>query len=551
MPQLNACGRCGVHQESSPATRQTAQQSVLWPLGAWLVGILAVFHPTFQSCFRLVQGGLGDSRLVNFTLEHSYRWLMGMQLAEDLWSPPIFFPVQNVATYTDLMLGVAPFYWVWRWLGSDPHTAFQLWMLSCWTLNFVSCYLLFRLGFRISAVGSAVGAHLFAFGNPQYSSLAHPQLGLLFWLVVSLAGLIMMIREPTTPSPARGWIAGVAFWGGLVAQLYSAVYSLAFFVLGLGAATAVALAAGSLRKPFLRAVRKNLVPFLVVTVIAVALATPITARYQATATIIGMHKQQQVHLPNPIGWFLPGQGNRIYGKWQREMAFNVYRGKAQTSGFGAVTLVACLAGLWLGRRRQEVQLIVAGFIGLVFLTVTFPGGWSPWWVVREIVPGTAALRAVARVGLMALFPASLGLAIVVSRFAEKRRWFFAAALILGTGIEQPQNRPKFDKDVAVARVEKIASAVPADAKTFLLVIKGPSWEKYLQDDAAWAALSAGVPTVNGRYGHFPPAYPFRKPWIQDSEDGEAIRANLEAWVTEGGIDPKDAPIIEVVPRSPR
>ena len=209
-----------------------AQQSALWPLGLWLVGILATFYPTFQSGFRFVQGGLGDSRLVNFSLEHSYRWLMGMPLAEDLWSPPIFYPVQNVATYTDLMLGVAPFYWVWRWLGSDPHTAFQLWMLSCWTLNFISCYLLFRHGFRISAVGSSLGAYLFAFGNPQYASLAHQQLAPLFWLVLSIAGLIMMFREPARPWPARGWIAGVAFWGGLVAQLYSAVYSLAFFVLG-------------------------------------------------------------------------------------------------------------------------------------------------------------------------------------------------------------------------------------------------------------------------------------------------------------------------------
>ncbi len=528
-----------------------AQQSALWPLGLWLVGILATFYPTFQSGFRFVQGGLGDSRLVNFSLEHTYRWLMGMQLAEDLWSPPIFYPVQNVATYTDLMLGVAPFYWVWRWLGSDPHTAFQLWMLSCWTLNFISCYLLFRRGFRISAVGSSLGAYLFAFGNPQYASLAHQQLAPLFWLVLSIAGLIMMFREPARPWPARGWIAGVAFWGGLVAQLYSAVYSLAFFVLGLGATTVVVLVSGSLRRPFLIAVKKNFVPFLVVTVIAVAFAAPITARYRATAATVGMRKQTQVHLPKPIGWFLPGEGNRIYGKWQRELALNVYRDSTQTNGFGAVTLMACVAGLWLGRRRREVQLVVAGAVGLVLLTITFPGGWSPWWVVRDLVPGTAALRAVARVGLMALFPAALGLAIVVSRIAEKRHWFFAAVLILCAVIEQPQRWQIFDKDAVVSRIERIASAVPADAKTFLLVLKGPSWDEYLHDDAAWAALAAGVPTVNGRYGHFPPAYPFRTPWIRGSQGGGEIREILDAWVIRGGVDPEAAAMIEVAPKPQR
>ncbi len=537
-----------MNPEPATAPQWTIRQSPVWPVGLWLPGILVAFYPTLHSGFRLVQGGLGDSRLVNFTLEHSYRWLMGMQLADNLWSPPIFFPVQNVATYTDLMLGAAPFYWVWRWLGNDPHTAFQLWMLVCWTLNFVSCYLLFRYGLGISAVGSSLGAHLFAFGNPQYSSFAHQQLGPMFWLVLTLAGLVMMFHRPEESLPARRWIGTVAFWGGLVAQLYTAVYLLAFFMLGLAAAAAVVLVAGPIRKPFFVAVKRNLVPFLVVTVIAVAVATPITVRYRATAASIGMHEQRQIHLPKAAGWFLPGDGNRFYGKWQRGMGLSVHRGRAQTNGFGPITLIACVAGLWLGRKRPEVQLIVAGFVGLVILTITFPGGWSPWWVVREVVPGTAALRAVARVGLTALFPAAVGLAIVVDRLAEKRRWIIAATLILGAVIEQPQRRPNYDKASAVERVERIASLVPADAKTFLLVIRGPSWEKHVHDDAAWTAFSSGIPTVNGRYGHFPPGYPFRTPWIQGSEEGDEIRDHLAAWVTEGGFAPGAAAMIDVPPR---
>jgi hypothetical protein len=152
---------------------------------------------------------------------------------------------------------------------------------------------------------------------------------------------------------------------------------------------------------------------------------------------------------------------------------------------------------------------------------------------------------------MALFPAALGLAIVVSRIAEKHRWFFAAALILCAVIEQPQKWQYFDKDAAVPRIERIASAVPADAKTFLLVVKGPAWDKYLHDDAAWAALAAGVPTVNGRYGHFPPAYPFRTPWIRGSQGGGEIRENLDAWVIRGGVDPEAAAMIEVAPKPQR
>jgi hypothetical protein len=92
---------------------------------ALAVGLVVSCWETLTSGFRLVQGDLGDTRLINFTLEHSYRWLMGMPLAEDLWSPPIFFPIRSTAFYTDLLLGVAPLYWPWRWLGCEPETAYQ------------------------------------------------------------------------------------------------------------------------------------------------------------------------------------------------------------------------------------------------------------------------------------------------------------------------------------------------------------------------------------------------------------------------------------------
>jgi len=520
------------------------------PALSWAVGLLVMAWPTFASGFRKVQGGLGDSRLVNFTLEHSHRWLMGMPMAEDLWSPPIFFPVQNVAAYTDLMLGVAPLYWVWRWFGCDPHTAYQLWMLSCWTLNFVACYFVLHLGLRLKAIGAAAGAYLFAFASPRYMSMAHQQLVPQFCLLVTLAGLIMIFGRSRKLSPAGWWIASIAFWFGLVAQLYTAVYPLAFFVLGLATAAAAGLAVRSLREPMLATVKRHAVPLGVVAVIAIAISAPLATRYRTAAGTLGMHSQGQIHLPKPLSWFLPGNSNRVYGKIQKGLDLTDYRGLSQTNGVGGVTLVACAVGLWLGRRRRVVQLMVVGIGGLVLLTITLPGGWSPWWVVRELVPGASALRAVARVGHMSLFPAALGLAIVVDALTTRRRWIIAAVLVFCVVVEQPHRRPSFDKAAAVARVERIAAKVPAEADTFLLVVNGPSWDKYLHDDAAWATLDAGIPTVNGRYGHFPPGYPFRTPWIRQPADEAEIRANLGGWVSENAGAAGGAALIRVAPRPP-
>ncbi len=102
-----------------------------WPLLLCVLGLLATGYPTLFSGFAQVQGGAGDPLLVNFTLEHTYRWPTDMPLADDLWSPPIFYPESGVATYTDLLLGLAPLYWPWRFIGGGPHTAYQWWMLCC------------------------------------------------------------------------------------------------------------------------------------------------------------------------------------------------------------------------------------------------------------------------------------------------------------------------------------------------------------------------------------------------------------------------------------
>lgn len=524
---------------------------LLIPLVAWAVGLLVMAWPTFASGFQRVQGGLGDSRLVNFTLEHSHRWLMGMPLAEDLWSPPIFFPVQNVAAYTDLMLGVAPFYWVWRWLGSNPHTAYQLWMLSCWTLNFVACYMVLRLGLRLQTFGAAAGAYLFAFASPRYMSMAHQQLVPQFWLLAMLAGLIVIFGGARRLSPAGRWIASAVFWFGLVAQLYSAVYPLAFFALGIAAATAFGLTQRPIREQLFSALRSHVVPLVVVGLIAIAISAPLAMKYRAAAATLGMHSKAQIHLPKPLSWILPGNSNRVYGKMLKALDLEDYRGLSQTNGVGGATLVACTVGLWLGRRRRVVQLMVAGIGGLVLLTITLPGGWSPWWVVRELVPGASALRAVARVGHMMLFPVALGLALLVEALMARRRWIFAAVVVSCVMVEQPHRRPSFDKAAAMARVEGIASRVPEEAETFLLALSGPSWDKYLHDDAAWVALEAGIPTVNGRYGHFPLNYPFRAPWIQGPTDAAEIRTDLSAWAGSHGLTAKGTRLIRVAPRPPR
>src|SRR5260370_254542 len=108
------------------------------PVAAWLAGLLVAFYPVLFTGFARTPGDLGDARLVNFLLEHDWRWLTGRAGHRDLWSPPVFYPAAHTAAYSDLLLSALPFYAPWRLLGLPPDTPFQLLLLTAVPLHFWS-----------------------------------------------------------------------------------------------------------------------------------------------------------------------------------------------------------------------------------------------------------------------------------------------------------------------------------------------------------------------------------------------------------------------------
>src|SRR5918911_1572347 len=91
-----------------------------------------------------IAADIGDTRLNNYLLEHSYRWLRQAPGHADFWSPPMFYPATGTMAFADVFLSAAPLYWPWRLLGAAPDTAFQLWMLTVGAFNYLAAYLLLR-----------------------------------------------------------------------------------------------------------------------------------------------------------------------------------------------------------------------------------------------------------------------------------------------------------------------------------------------------------------------------------------------------------------------
>lgn len=177
--------------------------------------MVMAFYPMLLSGFALMQADPGDSRMLGMVLEHGHGWLTSLG-KRDLWNLPFFYPEPNVAAFGDLLLGLLPYYSVFRALGLDPDSAFQGWMLTMGALNYLAAWLFLRRALGFSALPAAFGAFIFAFGSSRLCQLNHQQLLPQFYSLLVVHALVRMFQRPG-PALERRWIG--IFFAALVLQV--------------------------------------------------------------------------------------------------------------------------------------------------------------------------------------------------------------------------------------------------------------------------------------------------------------------------------------------
>lgn len=552
--------RGGVRAES----RHSALSVALAGAFGWAVGMLLQLHPMLLSGFRRVQGDWGDARLDGYILEHGYRWLTGIPGHERFWSPPIFYPAPNTGAYSDVLLGVAPLYWPWRLAGFAPDSAFQLWMLCAATLNFVSAFVLFSRGFRCRPFASAVGALLLSFAAIRSSQVMHAQL-IAHWYIVLAIFALLRVFEPepelragvTIIERRSGWVFALA--AALVAQLYSSYYYGWFLGLALCLAALWSLALPGARRRLALTIRANARAIGAAAVLAALALAPLVSHYMSAEHDVGVRSFAAVEplLPRMESWAYLGNDSRLYG-WlaQNEIFRSLPLEHEHRLGLGVATALLAAFGLWLARRRQSVQLVILVPLTMALLATEWPGGFTLWRAVYLVVPGAAALRAVSRIGIAILFPASLGVALIVNAISrarriapsraavqlgrrDRRRRALAVAAIVAVIVAEQVGAPRsYDKLEGRARVARVAAEIGASCDAFLYTTIGGSDDPWrYHADAMWASMERGVPTINGYSGNKPPGWGFYDIRVQSVEQDSVISDSLARWEAKWRLDP--------------
>ena len=267
------------------------------PAGGWVlpwllltVGLFSAFYPTLLSGFDRFQQDLGDPRLVNYVLEHGFRWVGRWPGHLSLWDPPFYFPAANVGALHDTLVTLGPLYWPWRVVGFRPDTAFQFFMLTVSVLNFWAAWLFMRRAMALSPTASAGAAFLFAFGNIRTARILHQQLMAGFLPVLALLALVMAFQAPH-PKGRRRWLA--AFFALWVCQMWGGFYWAWYLVLALCVAGVVALSGRSSRSAVLGVIKADFVYLAVFAAASAALVAPMILHHLAAAAQVGLHDTER------------------------------------------------------------------------------------------------------------------------------------------------------------------------------------------------------------------------------------------------------------------
>jgi hypothetical protein len=483
--------------------------------------------------------------VINYILEHYYLWLTNTAFHRSLWSPPIFYPQHDTAIYTELMLGALPPYALWRMFGAGPLTAFQLWVITVSALNFIAGYWMLRGLFRCGWIGSAAGALLLTYGSPRLVRLGDPQFWPAFYMVMAFAGLYMLFMRDPAELTARRVYAGLAlFLGGFSLQLYTSFYCAWFVVF----ATTLGLLFASL----LSAPRSHLLNFLRrwwrTSLCAMALAAILVAPYVEAGW--SMYRQSggrnyaeaERYLPFLKTWIAQGPHHMLYGGLTRLAGFGPYEAE-KFNGIGLITTVLVISAFVLFRGRPVVRLWGLVALSAILLCYKWPGGFSLWRFVYSGFPGAAGLRAISRISVFLLLPASIAVALAVDRIGTRVSGIAAIACLVAIGLEQAgslNDVRDFRKDSTQASIRLVARTIRPECRTFIF-----SWSRDLTTPeimhvmGMWAQLDAGIPTLNGYSGNVPPGWPLMDVAVTHFADRARVLNNIERWASSHAMDIKN------------
>ena len=463
-------------------------------------------------------GDIGDARLNNYFLENIFQFLLGK--SESLWHLSFFYPYPYVLGFSDNLFGASPVYLMPRFFGLAEDTSFQIWFLLSYFANYFSAYYAFRK-LRFSNVAASFGALVFAFALPVTVRQGHAQLCYRFGVPLATLFFTLFLQS-------KNWKYILISGGWLVWQYYCSIY-IGFFTTililacflaycvkchrwtGLGLTTNLRGFVGSITQCPLKNKLIHLAAFLAIFILMVALFFPylqVSRIYQFerdSSEIASMLPRPESYFSTTVSsWYSPPD---IFAQLPMRHEHQMF--------FGIGVWVFLLLG-WYFYRKQKVDLpiriILLSFPILVLCSLYYHG-YSIWLLFVK-APLFSAIRAMARIDLVMLFPVAAICSISMENIQKTlsknltgslNTVIFAIflAIILEFSLVKPHTSEKSLWRERLAEKEKL---VPKSLNPESILFFAGSEDLAGEIDAMWVGLRSNLPVLNGYSGWSPKGF---------------------------------------------
>jgi len=498
---------------------------------ALVIGLVVMPIALLGWDFSFIPGDLGDTRFNIYLLEHGYQYLSGKH--EWYWNAPFMYPVGNVITISDNLLGTVPFYSAFRILGFDTFTSFQLWVITIFALNCVAAYCLFNWLFK-NAYAAAIAAFIFAFSISLQSQMAHAQVFARFCIPLAFL-FIFMFGE--TFKPKYFFLSALCIVGQFYCGIYLGMLTLLPFV-------AIALILIALRyKLVFESITKPMwwvSIFLSIGINAALLYKLMWPYYERSlVSLPASYESIFVTLPKVVSYFFAKNGSLIWGSIEN-IARDIpawYDHQLFPGVFVYISLIASSLILIITNMKNRLEIVLIFITGIITLLFFLRIGDYTLYQYIYKIPGFHSLRSLTRIIGIDLILFGLAAGIFVKYITEKfpKRMSLVFSLILGfivlDNYVSPTSTYRSPKAIARERVNNLILKMDHLPAGTLVSYEPEEVDHgaFVQIDAMLAAQALQLKCINGYSATSPGA--FTPYWNLPNAE------NRQYWLNSVGIDP--------------
>ena len=486
-----------------------------------------LFFRNVLSTDALIGDGI-DGRLNTFFSAHWYEWIMGREGLTDMYH--MFYPADDVLSYSDMMLGFGILCLPFRFLGMSEFVAFKWVVIIGHMIGSLVLYYYMRACIGTKEMPAFLTVVAFSFSNQFITASYHTQL-----YAVSFFPIVMVFFHKYLEGEKRRLMI-ILTTLSFCMIFYTSFYIGFFTGICFGIFMLVSAVVYGIKD--IRDYTSNVRDFVyerwgdwvIALFVAISVMIPFLRVYLPTMNKTGGKKYDEViYTTYDIRQL-------IFTHWNEEGDGGFSYAAAAVVAFIVMLIIICL-------RKKMTPLLLSCLLTMLFaiLPCLHFGEVTFWYVIYEMVPAASAIRAIFRMFFVLSLPFSILLGLMVDDITKKQ-WFAAllAVLIFAETFSFSGVKSEWSASTQNAIIRE-ASGMPIDCEVFYLfdpIKQEGDDESELtrygrqirgQMDAVEIAHFYGVRTVNGYSGNVPEGWDI-------STTYRYAKNQAATWVGRSGIN---------------